>query len=341
MDDELAPRLLKALRELTDEPRLEYAEPPDRLTGGFWAELVAFRLAAAPDGLAGDLVARVMPDPQMARKETVIQAMVADQGFPTPAVHLAGGPDDGLGRAFMVMDRVNGAPLLAGLDGVGAITALPRLFARIPRVLAVAMADLHRLDPAPVRARLGTGGGASTSVPGLLDRLRAGADLHDRTDLVQAADWLAAHPPSQSPEVICHGDLHPFNLLEDESGHVTVLDWSAGLLGPRDYDLAFTSLVLAEPPIAVPGAARPLLRGGGRQLSRRFLRHYQDCSGVTVDKASLGWHQSLVCMRALVEVAAWVSAGELDTKAGHPWLVCGPAFASRVRKLTGAPVRAR
>ena len=37
----------------------------------------------------------------------------------------------------------------------------------------------------------------------------------------------------------------------------------------------------------------------------------------------------------------WASVGELDAKAGHPWLVCGPAFASRVGKLTGVPVRTR
>jgi len=49
----------------------------------------------------------------------------------------------------------------------------------------------------------------------------------------------------------------------------------------------------------------------------------------------------VVCLRALVEVAGWVDAGKLDVKAGHPWLVCGRAFASRVGKFTGVPVRAR
>jgi aminoglycoside phosphotransferase (APT) family kinase protein len=341
MDEELAPRLLRTIRSLTATPTLAYMAPPERLTGGFWAELLAFRLADAPDGLTGDLVARVMPDPVMARKETVIQSAVAEQGFPTPTVRLSGGPDAGLGRAFMVMDRINGAALLAGLDGVGAITELPRLFARIPRVLAATMADLHRLDPASVGARLGDGGDVPTTVPALLERLRALAEMHGRRDLVQAADWLTAHPPPPSREVICHGDLHPFNLLVDESGGVTVLDWSAGLLGPMDYDVAFTSLMLAEPPIAVPGAARPLVRAAGRLLSRRFLRQYQDRSGATIDKRSLHWHQSLVCLRALVEVASWASAGELDAKAGHPWLVCGPAFVSRVGKLTAVRVRAR
>jgi aminoglycoside phosphotransferase (APT) family kinase protein len=341
MSEDLPGQLLQAMRALTGVPTLEYAAPPERLSGGFWAELLAFRLADAPAGLAGDLVARVMPDPVTARKETAIQAAVADQGFATPAVHLSGGPDAGLGRAFMVMDRVDGIPLLAGLDGVGAITRLPGLFVRIPRVLATTMARLHRLDPARLRVRLAADGSASTTVPALLDGLRSRADVHGRRDLVHAADWLVAHLPPPSADVICHGDLHPFNLLQDGPGHVTVLDWSAGLVAPRDYDVAFTSLLLAEAPVAVPRATRPLVLAGGRLLSRRFLRQYQDDSRVTIDKVSLLWHQSLVCLRALVEVANWASADELDAKAGHPWLACGPAFACRVEKFTAVPVRAR
>ncbi len=329
------------MRTLITTPTLDYTAPPETLAGGFWAELLAFRLVGAPDRLSGDLVARVMPDPVVARKETIIQAEVADQGFPTPTVRLSGGPDDGLGRAFMVMDRVDGRLLLADLDGLDAIKRLPRLFAHIPEVLATAMADLHRLDPAPLRTRLGVESEASLTVPALLALLRAAADLYGRHDLVGAAGWLAANPPSPSPEVICHGDLHPFNLLVDEAGKVTVLDWSAGLLASRAYDVAFTSLVLAEPPIGVPRAARPLVRGGGRLLSRRFLHQYRDRSGVTIDDRSLRWHQSVVCLRALVEVAGWAGAGELDSKAGHPWLVCGPAFASRLSKLTGVSVRPR
>lgn len=83
------------------------------------------------------------------------------------------------------------------------------------------------------------------------------------------------------------------------------------------------------------------MRSGGRLLARRFLRRYRDHSGVAINSESLRWHQSVVCLRALVEVAGWASAGELDAKAGHPWLVCGEAFATRVSKLTGVAVRPR
>jgi aminoglycoside phosphotransferase (APT) family kinase protein len=340
MENPLAERLLTVLRASTDSPSLEYASPPERLPGGFWAELLAVRLASAPDGWPNELVVRVMPDAVLARKETVIQAEVAAAGFPTPAVRLSGGTEAGLGRAFMVMDRAEGAPVLADLAGGRALLDAPRIAARIPATLADAMAQLHRLDPDPVRRRLEAGGDAA-SVPGLLATLAAGAEKCGRRDLVGACAWLVANVPPGRPDVICHGDLHPFNLLVDGAGRVTVLDWSAALIGPPAYDVAFTSLVLAEPPLAVPAPARPLVRAAGRWLSRRFVAQYCRRSGTAVDVSSMRWHQGVACLRVLVAVALWDCAGEIQARRGHPWLVCEPAFAARLSELTGVSVESR
>jgi hypothetical protein len=82
---------LPVIKTATGDRSVDYAGPPERLVGGFWAELVAFR-TGAPDGMSGDLVARVMPDPALARKETAVQAEVAASGFATPAVRLSGDP---------------------------------------------------------------------------------------------------------------------------------------------------------------------------------------------------------------------------------------------------------
>jgi len=333
--------LLAVLRTATETPTLEFDDEPRPLTGGFWAELVAFRLRDAPDGWTGDLVARVMPDPAIAGKESAIQAEVAAQGFPTPTVHLVGGPDDGLGRAFMVMDLADGGPLLDGLDGGRAIAALPRLARRLPAALGEAMAALHRLDVAPVRARLSAldGGGVAFGIPDHLARLRERATSLGREDLAAAAGWLEANPLPPEPEVVCHGDLHPFNLLVDDDGAVTVLDWSAALLAPSAYDVAFTSLLLSEPPLAVPHWLSPVTRAAGGFLARRFRRTYARELGRGTDAASLRWHEGVVCLRALVEVAGWVAAGERH--AGHPWLISGPRFAVRLSALTGTAVRPR
>jgi aminoglycoside phosphotransferase (APT) family kinase protein len=135
--------------------------------------------------------------------------------------------------------------------------------------------------------------------------------------------------------------MHPFNLLVDDQGATTVLDWSAAMLAPGTYDLGFTSLVLAAPPLVVPRPLRPVIAAAGRALSRRFVRAYERATGRRVDAVSLAWHQGVVCVRALVEVAGWVAAGTIEGRGGHPWVIAGGPFASRLRDLTGAAVTER
>jgi len=330
-------RLLQVLRTTTGDAGLSYAEPPRALTGGFWAELLAFSLTDPPPGWPGELVARIMPEAGLASKETMIQTAVASAGFPTPVVR-ASGTDCGLGQAFMVMDRARGIHLLSGLAGAGAIASAVTATREIPRCLATTMARLHSLDPAPVRDQLGSSSGIPVTVPEMLARLQHMARDYGRADLAAAAQWLIDSPLAPAPEVICHGDLHPFNVLVDGTD-VCLLDWTAAVLAPRTYDVAFTSLLLAEPPLDVPRALRPAVRGLGARLARRFVKRYEEEAGVRVDPRELRWHQGVGCLRALVEAAGWTDQGVAEARAGHPWLVCGPAFAKRMSVLTGSRVR--
>jgi len=340
VDVDRVQELIGVLRNATGRPDLTYDRQPEPMQGGFWAELFSFSLANPPEGWPAELVARLMPDPGTARKETIVQSAVAAAGFPTPIVRASGGPDCGLGVAFMVMDRAAGRPALSGLDGAPTPAAVRRLLHQIPELLAGSMARLHALDPDLVRSELEQVRGTPVTVAGLVSMLAGFAAEFGRPDLVGVARWLTDHPPTRTPDVICHGDLHPFNLLAD-GDRVTVLDWSTSLLAPRAYDVAFTSVLLSEPPLRVPGWQRPLVLVVGRLLARRFVRGYQQRSAVTIEPGELRWHQAVVCLRALVEVASWVHQGVADERAGHPWLLCGPAFARRLEALTGAPVRAR
>ncbi|HEV2932388.1 MAG TPA: phosphotransferase [Streptosporangiaceae bacterium] len=338
VNDDLNDRLLTVLRNATGAPGLEYDRRPEPMSGGFWAELFSLSLANPPDEWPAELVARLMPDPDTARKETIVQSAVAAAGFPTPLVRASGGPDCGLGRAFMVMDRAAGGPALSGLDGGLTPAGVLRLLRRVPGLLAGSMARLHALDPDLVRGELERVPGVMVSVTDLLTTLARFTAEFGRPDLIGAACWLTEHPPAPAPDVICHGDLHPFNLLAD-GDRVTLLDWSTALLAPRAYDVAFTSLLLSEPPLRVPRWQRPLVRAAGRELARRFVRGYQRQTATTIGSGELRWYQAVVCLRALVEVASWVHQGVADTRAGHPWLMSEPAFAGRVATLTGVRIQ--
>jgi aminoglycoside phosphotransferase (APT) family kinase protein len=72
-------------------------------------------------------------------------------------------------------------------------------------------------------------GDAPTDAISFLTKFNATADLLGRTDLSEAAQWLAAHPPPSGKTVIGHGDLHPFNVLV-EGDRWTLLDWSTALI---------------------------------------------------------------------------------------------------------------
>jgi aminoglycoside phosphotransferase (APT) family kinase protein len=237
------------------------------------------------------------------------------------------------------MDRVSGAPLLPNLSGASALTFGLRQAARIPETLASAMAALHALDPRPVRDQLASGDVAVT-LGGMLDYLRDAAVRYQRDDLAAAARWLIDHPRPPEPEVICHGDLHPFNVLAAD-GQVTVLDWSACLLAPRAYDVAFTVSMLSEPPLELPGPLRPLARRAGRLLARRFIRRYEAHAGVRIGRDDLRWHRAVISLRSLTEVAGWVHDAVIDERSGHPWLTSGPALADHLAKVTGVAVRPR
>jgi aminoglycoside phosphotransferase (APT) family kinase protein len=339
MNPDRAHRLLEVLRAASDCPDLTYAGLPQPLTGGFYAELFVFSLVHPPPEWPAELVARVMPDADLAKKETAVQRAVAVAGYPTPMVRASGGPEYGLGGAFLVMDLAHGSPLLSGINGLGAVVSALRTLRQIPALLASSMASLHALDPRIVRGHVG-----ATHLPLTLDdflaELRKVACEYRRDDLEEAADWLIEHPVSPSPEVICHGDLHPLNLLVD-GDRAWVLDWSTSLLAPRTFDVGYTSLLLEEPPLVVPVLLRGAVQRISVGLARRFVGEYEQRSGITIDPNALHWHQGVTCLRALVEVAGWArEEGVTERRAGHPWLLSGSSFARRLSDLTGAQVRA-
>jgi hypothetical protein len=83
------------------------------------------------------------------------------------------------------------------------------------------------------------------------------------------------------------------------------------------------------------------VRSVGRWLSSRFVRNYEQRTGIKIDPIELEWYQAVICLRALLEVAAWVDGGIVDAHQGHPWLTGAAAYARRLTQLTAVLTRPR
>lgn len=317
------------LRDIFDSPLLHLDGPATRLTGGFWAETWALDLAGHTGSSAPNkVVLRLAPDTRLAARETTIQAGVAAQGYRTPRVYAVGGSQDGM-RSWCVMAFANGHPLLGGLNGVRAIAALPRLAAGLPHTLATVAVELHRLNPGPIEAALGAIGEKETGIDGILEQHHVRAvELGDER-LARVVERLAADRLAVGRQVICHGDLHPFNVLTDNAHHV-VLDWTAARLAEPTYDLAFTHLLIANPPLTAPAMLRPIIGTAATRIANRFIATYARLSDSTVEGERFDWYRKLHATRILLELAGWRTDNTADQHAGHPWFHMEPTLRNLV-----------
>ena len=316
-------------------PHLRVCRAPEPLTGGFWAQLWRVRVSSQPDAMPSEVVVRFAPHREMGAKEAEVQRAVAALGFRTPRVWLST-PAESVGGWWSVMDFVPGAPLLAGLVGPAVLRQAPSLVRTLPVQLAEIMASLHRVDVQPVTdAVQRVAPEVAWNVPDLVGQLRLGAEAAGRLDVAAALDHLAARAPASAHPVICHGDLHPFNVLADTGG-LTLLDWTGSLVADPCFDVAFTELLLANPPLPLPAPLAPVARAVGNVLARRFVAAYQIATPGT-SLADLGWFRAMHSARVLVNDTR-LRAEHGPDAGGHPLRLVAPAAARHLSAATGVGV---
>jgi aminoglycoside phosphotransferase (APT) family kinase protein len=316
-------------------PGTTLAGEPDPLAGGFWAAMYRLELRGQPADVPARVVLRVAPDSAMGAKEVAVQQAVGDQGYSTPRVRLAPRDDRGLGGTWSITDFAPGKPPLEGLDGAAALRRVPSLLVAMPDQLARVMAELHALDPDPAtRAVRTTAPSVSWTVDDLLPDFERGALTLSRRDLVDAVRILADRRPTEGDTVVCHGDLHPFNLLVEPTARVTVIDWTGALRAEPAFDVAFTALLLGNPPLEATGLLRRVVEPVGSAIARRFQARYRRANpAARLD--DLEWYRALHGVRILIEDAS-LSARHGEGAGGHPFRSLAPAATSAVNAATGA-----
>jgi aminoglycoside phosphotransferase (APT) family kinase protein len=308
------------------------------ISGGFWAQIYSFELVDPPEELQGPLVLRVMPDAVAGRREAVVQRWLANSGFATPRV-IASGTATGLGEAYMVMQRAAGAPPLAGLKLGPALFGLRRILSTLPALLADAAISLHSREPAPLNDELVMAGlmqASGDAAATFLAAIGRAASSFEPSRLGELGAWFEANRPTSSSNVICHGDLHPFNLLVDDMGGVTVLDWTNATIASREMDIGFTAGLLRCAPIAVPRPIRPIIARITERLASKFIDSYG--RRARINARAVAWWEAMQHARCLADL----TYGRLNPGSAvgpnHPFETSAPAMQQRLHELTGIAI---
>jgi aminoglycoside phosphotransferase (APT) family kinase protein len=240
------------------------APPEPELT--LLAEGREAELFLLPDGRVLRLLRAELPRAEeRARLEAVALAAAREAGAPVPALFERLTRD---GRTGLVMER------LAGRDLLGLLARRPWLLPSVARRTGRLHAELNRVHgPAalpPLRESIAARIEGSDAVPAQL-----------RDEAMRALDGLP------DGDRLCHGDLHPGNIIAGPD-RASIVDWTNAARGEPAADVARSWVVLEFSPLP-PGASgfqRRAAELGRGSLLRGYLRAYLRASPIDTD--SLG-----------------------------------------------------
>jgi Ser/Thr protein kinase RdoA (MazF antagonist) len=158
------------------------------------------------------------------RHEACVTRAVFAAGLPVPEVFGEVACDE---RCGILLQRLDGPTLLEHYKS-GAVS-----FDRAGAILASLAISVHETPPPP-------------EVPALRDYLRASLKHHGDALSSDTVDGLLSRIDRLQPEGgLCHGDLHPGNVIMTAAGP-TMIDWISTVRAPAAFELAYIHVSLSE-----------------------------------------------------------------------------------------------
>lgn len=180
-----------------------------------------------------------------ARNEYQVLSLLHQTGYPVPEVYALGEPSDGLGKPFIIMQRIEGG------DFAGRFPHSPEDDLTPLRDFIALFRQLHTLDwrpHLPNSDQLSPPDQPYFHYDRILAMIAHYLTNAGFTMFTPLQDWLIGQRervPCERSSVL-HQDFHPGNILADAEGNLFVVDWSSAEISDYRFDLAWTlTLALA------------------------------------------------------------------------------------------------
>jgi aminoglycoside phosphotransferase (APT) family kinase protein len=270
-----------------------------RLSGGASRESWGVQ-ARMTDGAEHRLILLRDPGRSDRHRDVAVEAaaMVAARaaGVPAPELYDHGEEALGPGRAYLLMERLDGETIPRRLLRDDAYAAVrPRLARRLGKILA----RIHQVDPGSVAGL--------PRVDALGEAIRLYEDFAEpRPALEIGLRWLVRHRPPPSADALVHGDFRTGNLIVSQDGLRGVLDWELAHRGDPMNDLGWLCTKAWR-----FGSANPV---GGFGARADLMSGYAEGGGSPPDEATQRWWElygtvrwALLCRR---QAARYLSDSE-------------------------------
>jgi aminoglycoside phosphotransferase (APT) family kinase protein len=263
-------------------------------------------------------VARLLPSAHAIEREFRVMSALAGSEVPVPKMHLLCDDESVIGRAFYVMEFVQGRVLWE--QSLPGMTREQRgaIYDEMNRVIAA----LHRIDPAAVGlADYGKPGNYFERQIGRWIKQYQASITGPNEAMDRLIEWLPAHIPAgaRDDSMVCivHGDFRLDNLMfhPTEARVLAVLDWELSTIGHSLADFSYHCMSWHIPPGSFRGIGGLDHAALGIPLEADYIRRYCERSGRgTPESLKADWNfylaYNLFRLAAIVQgIAKRVEAG--------------------------------
>ena len=233
-------------------------------------------------------VAKLLPSAHAVEREYRVLAALAGTGVPVPRVHALCEDEAVIGRAFYVMEHVEGRVLweqsLPGMDAA----ARGAIYDEMNRVIAA----LHSVDFAAVGlADYGRPGNYFARQIGRWSKQYKASETDPIPAMDALIDWLPAHVPDSDDTTIVHGDYRLDNLIFDpEQPRIrAILDWELSTLGHPLADFSYHCMAWHIAPGQFRGIGGLDHAALGIPTERQYVQRYCERTGRDAQAVLAHW----------------------------------------------------
>jgi aminoglycoside phosphotransferase (APT) family kinase protein len=199
-------------------------------------------------------VAKLLPSAHAIEREFRVMRALGDQGIPVPRVHVLCEDESVIGRAFFVMEHVDGRILWDQALPEFAPAERAAFYDEMNRVIAALhMVDVH----AAGLADYGKAGNYFARQIARWTKQYQASETETIEAMNRLIEWLPQHIPPGEDTTVVHGDYRLDNLIfhPREPRIIAVIDWELSTLGHPLADFSYHCMSWRIPPGAFRGIA--------------------------------------------------------------------------------------